>query len=163
MHPHFRQIDDARILYLFGIGSSLCVANDAYLKFLRMGKPCVINSDWHSQLLQARNMTKDDVAIFLSYSGQTAELIECAKMVKNMGAPIILITRSAPSTLADMADYCLYVSDNEALFRNGAMSSRIGQLNVCDILYTAYASRHYEQSIEKLRLTHIDKPKYKKI
>lgn len=50
-------IANARTVLLFGIGSSLCVAKDTYLKFLRLDKPCVVNEDSHSQLLQARNAT----------------------------------------------------------------------------------------------------------
>ena len=45
----------SRCILLFGIGASLCAAKDAYLKFLRLNKPCIVNEDWHSQLLQARN------------------------------------------------------------------------------------------------------------
>ena len=55
-------IANARTVLLFGIGSSLCVAKDTYLKFLRLDKPCVVNEDSHSQLLQARNATAQDVA-----------------------------------------------------------------------------------------------------
>ena len=151
----------SRTICLFGVGSSLCVARDAYLKFLRLDKPCVLNDDWHSQLLQARNMTSQDLGLFISYSGQTVELIECAKAVKKAGARMILITRFAASSLSELSDYNLYVSANESLFRNGAMGSRIGQLNVIDILYTAYASANYEKSMERLRATHIEKPNYK--
>lgn len=154
-------LDSSRTICLFGVGSSLCVARDAYLKFLRLDKPCVLNDDWHSQLLQARNMTSQDLGLFISYSGQTVELIECAKAVKKVGAKMILITRFAASSLSELSDYNLYVSANESLFRNGAMSSRISQLNVIDILYTAYASAHYEKSMERLRATHIEKPNYK--
>lgn len=163
--PVLRQCVDLLIssstICLFGVGSSLCVARDAYLKFLRLDKPCVLNDDWHSQLLQARNMKPRDLGLFISYSGQTVELIECAKAVKQAGARMILITRFAASSLSELSDYNLYVSANESLFRNGAMSSRISQLNVIDILYTAYASAHYEQSMERLRATHIEKPNYK--
>ena len=66
-------IANARTVLLFGIGSSLCVAKDTYLKFLRLDKPCVVNEDSHSQLLQARNATAQDVGIVFSYSGQTNE------------------------------------------------------------------------------------------
>ena len=52
-------IRQARNILLFGIGASLCVARDAYLKFLRVDKPCVLSDDWHSQLLQARNAAGD--------------------------------------------------------------------------------------------------------
>lgn len=151
----------ARVIYLFGLGSSLCVARDAYLKFLRLGKPCVLNDDWHSQLLQSRNMMPEDVGVFISYSGQTVELIECAKAVKQCGAKIILITRFAASALSELADYNLYVAANESLFRNGAMSSRISQLNMIDVLYTAFANADYERSLIRLQTTHIEKPRYK--
>lgn len=163
--PVLRQCVDllssSRCIYLFGVGSSLCVARDAYLKFLRLNRPCVLDADLHSQLIQARNMTPQDLGLFISYSGQTVEMIECARTVKKIGAKIILITRFAASPLSELSDYNLYVSANESLFRNGAMSSRISQLNVIDILYTAYASAHYEQSMERLRATHIEKPNCK--
>lgn len=151
----------ARVIYLFGIGSSLCVARDAYLKFLRLGKPCVLNDDWHSQLLQARNMSAGDVGLFISYSGQTVEMIECARNLKENGAKMIAITRFATSELAEFSDYNLYVAAHESLFRNGAMSSRISQLNMIDILYTAFANTDFEQSMKRFCITHIQKPSQK--
>jgi DNA-binding MurR/RpiR family transcriptional regulator len=78
-------IANARTVLLFGIGSSLCVAKDTYLKFLRLDKPCVVNEDSHSQLLQARNATAQDVGIVFSYSGQTMEMIQCIKEMKAGG------------------------------------------------------------------------------
>ena len=151
-------IANARTVLLFGIGSSLCVAKDTYLKFLRLDKPCVVNEDSHSQLLQARNATAQDVGIVFSYSGQTMEMIQCIKEMKAGGAPVIAVTRYYPSEVAQLADHVLYVAANESLFRNGAMSSRLSQLNVMDILYTAYASRNHEDTMRRLTKTHIYKP-----
>lgn len=82
----------ARVIYLFGMGASLCAAKDAYLKFLRLNRLCVINEDWHSQLLQARNATREDLALVFSYSGATVEIIECMKALKENGTAIIAIT-----------------------------------------------------------------------
>lgn len=151
-------IANARTVLLFGIGSSLCVAKDTHLKFLRLDKPCVVNEDSHSQLLQARNATAQDVGIVFSYSGQTMEMIQCIKEMKAGGAPVIAVTRYYPSEVAQLADHVLYVAANESLFRNGAMSSRLSQLNVMDILYTAYASRNHEDTMRRLTKTHIYKP-----
>ena len=151
-------LDRSRCVLLFGLGSSLLVAHDTYLKLLRLDKPCVVNDDWHSQLLSARNATPADVGIAISYSGQTVEVIECMKALKANGAPTIAITRYSPSRVAELADYKLYIAANESLFRNGAMSSRIAQLNAVDILYTAYASLHYEDTLRALTRTHVYKP-----
>ena len=149
-------LDTQRLLLLDELEQ--CVAKDTYLKFLRLDKPCVVNEDSHSQLLQARNATAQDVGIVFSYSGQTMEMIQCIKEMKAGGAPVIAVTRYYPSEVAQLADHVLYVAANESLFRNGAMSSRLSQLNVMDILYTAYASRNHEDTMRRLTKTHIYKP-----
>lgn len=150
----------AKVIYLFGMGASLCAAKDAYLKFLRLNKLCIINEDWHSQLLQARNATKQDLGLVFSYSGTTVEIIECMKSLKESGTPTIAITRCVQSPVSDMADQKLYTAANESLFRSGAMSSRMSQLNIVDILYTAFANEQYDQSLEQLSRTHIHKPEH---
>jgi len=153
-----RLLETQKTVLLFGIGASLCAARDAYLKFLRLNKPCVVNDDWHSQLLQARNSSPDDVGIVFSYSGQTVEMIECMKAMKHNGTPIIAITRYYPSDVTKLADHALYIAANESLFRSGAMSSRISQLNVIDILYMAYANLDRDKTIQQITNTHIFKP-----
>lgn len=151
-------MDECKSISLFGIGSSLLVAKDAHLKFLRINKTCYISDDWHAQLLQARNMTKDDLAIIISYSGLTDEMIYCAKTIKEISAPIIAITRFEDTPLARLADYNLWVAATEFIFRSGAMSSRISQLSIVDILYTAYINGRYEESMRQFKKTHIVKP-----
>ncbi len=143
---------------LFGLGASLCAARDFYLKFLRLNKPCVINDDWHSQLLQAKNSDHEDLGIVVSYSGETVEVIECMKALRENGTPIIAITRRVSSPVAELSDLRLYTTDNEATFRSGAMSSRISQLNIIDILFTAFANSEYEYCLDQLSKTHIAKP-----
>lgn len=147
----------ARNILLFGIGASLCVARDAYLKFLRVDKACTLNDDWHSQLLQGRNATERDVAIIFSYSGQTEEMIRCMEALKENGTPIIAITRAAPSPVAKLADHRLYTASNEFTFRIGALSSRMAQLNMVDILYAAYVNAEYDRCMERFVRTHIMK------
>ena len=147
----------ARVIYLFGLGASLCAAKDAYLKFLRLNKLCVINEDWHSQLVQSCNATDQDAALVFSYSGVTTEVIECMRNLKKNGTPIIAITRCVSSPDSDLADYRLYTAANESLFRSGAMSSRMSQLNVVDILFTTLANADYERSLSQLSRTHIEK------
>lgn len=158
MRQCISMIQNARIVYMFGMGASLCAAKDAYLKFLRLNKLCFVNEDWHSQLIQARNATKDDLGIVFSYSGHTVEMVECMKALKQNHTPIIAITRCIASPVSELADQKLYTAANESLFRSGAMSSRISQLNIVDILYTALTSDHYDSSLSQLSRTHIHKP-----
>ena len=142
-------LEQCRSIALFGLGSSLLVARDACQKFLRVGKTCLVSDDWHMQLLYAKNLTRADAAIAISYSGMTKEVLECAAQVKQREVPLIAI----------MADYNLYVAASEVLVRSGAMSSRISQLNVIDILYTAYINRHFDEYVRQAKNTYIEKDK----
>ncbi len=151
-------VRNSHTVLLFGLGASLCAARDLNLKLLRLNKPCVVNDDWHAQLLQAKNAGADDLAVVVSYSGETVEVIECMKALRENGTPIIAITRRVDSPVVALSDYRLYTTDNEATFRSGAMSSRISQLNIIDILFTAYANSEYEYCLDQLSKTHIVKP-----
>lgn len=148
-------IYDCEKLVLFGIGASQVVAQDAQLKFTRINKMSYISADWHTQLLMARNMASNDVGIIFSYSGQTSEMIECAKAARANNVQLISITKYGSAPIIDLADHNLFVAANEYDFRSGAMSSRISQLNLVDILYTAYVNMQYEKSIEILEKTQI--------
>lgn len=151
-----KMVEADRIL-LFGMGASFVTARDAYLKLLRINKPCVISEDWHLQLVTARSSTRKDLAIIISYSGQTAEMITCAKAMKENQTTILAITRPVKSPISDLADLKLYTTSSESLFRSAAMASRSSSMNIIDILYTAFANMNYDHSLRQLRKTHIDK------
>ena len=141
----------------FGIGSSYCVGEDMYLKLLRINHPCQLSEDLHSQRVMAKNSTEDDVALIFSYSGETKEMIESLKLCKENNTPTIAITKYAKTPISNNADYVLYVSAAEPLFRKGAIGSRIAQLNINDILYTGLVNREYDYSMKQLVSTHIEK------
>ena len=151
-----KMVEADRIL-LFGMGASFVTAKDAYLKLLRINKPCVISEDWHLQLVTARSSTRKDLAIIISYSGHTAEMITCAKAMKENQTTILAITRPVKSPISDLADLKLYTTSSESLFRSAAMASRSSSMNIIDILYTAFANMNYDHSLRQLRKTHIDK------
>ena len=149
-------LNSQRIL-LFGIGSSQFVARDFYLKLLRLNKNSIVNEDVHSQLLQAKNSSPKDVAIMYSYSGETGEVLEYLECCIKNQTPVIAVTRYSQSDLSKKATYCLYTSASEPLFRNGAMSSRLSQLNINDILYSGMINKEHDKSMKQLTITHIKK------
>lgn len=144
-------------LSIFGMGASLIVAKDAQLKFTRINKMSYVSEDWHTQLLMAKNMNEKDVALVISYSGQTEEMVKCMTLAKENGATIISITKLNNSPIEKLADYSLYVASNESGFRSAAMSSRIAQLNMVDILFTSYINQKYELSLSILEKTQLKK------
>jgi arabinose-5-phosphate isomerase len=77
-----------------------------------------------------------DLALMLSYSGETTELVDLLPHVKRLGMPIIAITGGASSTLARHADCVLDVQvQQEACPLNLApTSSTTAMLVLCDAL-----------------------------
>lgn len=144
-------------IVFFGMGASLLVAKDAYLKFLRVNKICLVNEEFHTQIVSAKTMTKKDVAIVVSYSGMTKEVLECVKILKNSKVPIIAITSFHESPLSKLADYCLYVTATEFDFQTGKLGSRLSQLVVIDMLYVSYVQKDYEKCMGSLKNTYIEK------
>ncbi len=140
----------------YGAGSSGLVALDASNKFVRINKFTVAHADPHEQMLSATSLRPGDVAVLFSYSGETRDTIETCEIVKSTGATVITVTRYGRNLLNEMADIKLSISSAESMIRSGAMGSRIGQLTMVDILYTAVCSRLYDQVkpyLDKTRLT----------
>lgn len=138
----------------YGVGASGLVCMDAQQKFSRIGKTCFAYIDGHSQLTAASLLHADDVAVFVSNSGDTFEILDTLSVVKPTGATTIAITRYAKSDLANEADIVLSISTPEITIRSGAMGSRIAMLDIVDILFAGVASADYANVKKYLTKTH---------
>lgn len=147
-----------RVVNLYGVGASLLVARDMEQKLTRVDKECHMYEDWHGQLLSARNIHPDDLAIVFSYSGLTREMITLARKIRERGARVVAVTRAMGGQLADEADLVLGVASSEPLVRSSAMGSRLSQLLVVDALFALYVTRDYERCT-KTMLRNFDEKK----
>lgn len=135
---------NANRVYFYGVGGSGIVAMDAYTKFLRIGKPCTAETDPDRQILTACTLKKDDVAVIFSYSGETQCILNLSNVIKDAGIPILAITQYGSNSLSKKADYCLFTTASEPIKRIGPMTSRLSQLVMVDILYTAICTTKFE-------------------
>lgn len=141
-----------RVLFL-GMGASALVAQDAAYKFSRIGCISQAFMDFHMQLTTMALLGPDDVAVFISYSGRTKEMIEFMEMARVSGCKTICITKYGKTPLSQMADISLSLSAPEIEKRSGAMGSRIAQLTVVDILFTCVANQNYDEIKQTLDKT----------
>ncbi|MFC5700622.1 MurR/RpiR family transcriptional regulator [Cohnella faecalis] len=134
-----------RILF-FGVGSSLLTAMEAWNKFMRITNKTECAMDSHLQMMSAALMTNKDIAVIISYSGQTKDSIEVARKAKERGAFVISITRFEKSPLTSHSDLSLLCGANEGPLQGGSLSAKLSQLYLLDVLYVEYFKRTYEQS-----------------
>lgn len=137
-------ISSANRMVFLGVGASGLVAQDAAYKFGRIGKNSTAMADFHMQITSLSLLDEKDVAIIISYSGKTKEMIECMEIAKEVGCKVICITKYGKSELGMQADIPLYISAPEIEIRSAAMGSRMAQLGVVDILFTGVANKEYE-------------------
>ena len=142
-----------RYVYLYGIGASFLVAKDFQQKLERINKRTFLYEDIHLQLISSTNLEPGDVAIIVSYSGITKEIIEIAQNVKMCGGKIIAITKYGTNKHSSMSDFNLFVPMLQKPLRVGASSSRVSQLSVVDIVYNTYISLEKDKSMEKILST----------
>lgn len=127
-----------RTLSFYGAGHSGVVAQDAQLRFSRLGFNAAAFSDGYSQLLNAASRQEGDVVVSLSSSGRTKELLESVDVAKRQGATVIAVTGTG-TPLAAIGSIHLATDHLEDMDRYMPMSSRLLHLVVIDIVATAVA------------------------
>ena len=144
---------NAKRIYLFGIGASGIVAMDLQQKLLRINKNSLYQMDPHTQISSSVHITNEDVAIGISYSGETKEVNTPLKIAKENGAKTIAITRYNKNSLSKIADYSVYLPNDEKELRVGAITSRIDALTIVDILYLGVAKNDFERTKRDIKKT----------
>jgi DNA-binding MurR/RpiR family transcriptional regulator len=146
-------IAKAHYVHLFGIGASGMVAYDFYQKLQRIGVQCGYVQENHVQIIAACSLKKGDVGIFISYSGETDDIVRAAKEARANGALIVTITKIGDVPLAEEADIALRIPASETVMRQGAITSRIDQLAVVDIMFSLIIARNLESTIASMERT----------
>ncbi len=133
----------ARMIRIFGVGSSAIAANDFFTKLQRLSYNVTFNQDFHNSLMNAAQLQPGDVAVFVCDSGKTDEIMQLLKVAKEKGAATIAITKLGNSPLAQGCDHVMFTTSPEIDKKSGVTSSRFAQLYIVDTLYTAIANKDF--------------------
>ena len=147
------KICKAKKIVIFGLGNSASVAIDASHKFLRAGLSAVAYTDNHMQVIAASHLTDGDIAIAISHSGSSRDIVEALKIAKDHGAATIAITNSGKSPILKQADIVLSTTADETRYNILALNSRIVQLAIIDSLYFYVVNNQSESTISSIKET----------
>jgi DNA-binding MurR/RpiR family transcriptional regulator len=138
---------------LYGVGGSATVCHDASHKFLRIGIRSTVFSDTHMMMMSASLLSKRDVVLAVSHSGQTMDLLGAVDLAKKNGARIIALTNSFASDLAKSSDIvlCAPAKDSPLIGQNA--TARIAQLTLIDSFFMCLARQNYDLAEENLHKT----------
>ena len=110
----------ARKIEFYGVGQSGLTAIDAKYRFMRLGLMCDAMTDSHIQMMSAAVLDVCDVAMGISFSGSTKDVVQVVHKAKERGATAICVTAYARSPLANEADIKLITASVETPLGSGA-------------------------------------------
>ena len=96
------------------------------------------------QNVSAGNLTEKDVAVGISYSGNSRSTVDAMRTAHENGVKTIAITNFENSLIEKYSDLVLRTS-NQQHFYGDAIFSRVSQLAVVDMIYTGIMLSDYEK------------------
>ena len=150
-------IQRCETLAFFAVGSSTLAVESGLMRFLRVGKKCLFFEEQNIQQMSAVALDERSTAIGISNSGRSQAVVRALDIAKRAGATTICITAFPTSPIAAFSDIKLITPTTTVpLGRpeyHESMTSKFAQIAVMDLLYSIFAVRNYEHSIEKLEET----------
>ena len=150
-----KTIMNARRIAVFGLGNSAAIAMDAAHKFLRLGLDAQSCTDNHMQAIISSHLDRKSVAIGISHSGSSKDIVDALKLSKIGGATTICVTNFGSSPIVDASDISLFTKSDETKHSILGMSSRIAQLTIFDAIYTYIVIHSDKAAVQAIYNTEI--------
>jgi RpiR family carbohydrate utilization transcriptional regulator len=123
---------------LWGYGASAAVAGDLAHKLMRVCRGVVVRSDPHMQAMAAATLDGEAVALCISGTGRSREIVEMAGLAAAAGATVLAITRPG-SPLAAIATTLIPCEVEGTADLYAPMVARLAHLVLGDALAVAAA------------------------
>lgn len=143
----------ANQLLFMGIGGAGSVAQDGQHKFMKIGRLAHFYADYNLQTMAVSTLSSKDVIIAISHSGDSMELLNLLEIASHSNVKIIAITNYSKSSIVELADVSLFTYSDETAVNSDALSSRIAELAILDILYIGVVFKTYRTSYEHIVTT----------
>ncbi len=130
----------AKQLAFFSIGNAHMPCQYAYIMFRRIGYYCSANTDPDLQMIDATNLASGDVAIAVSHTGQTRNVVAAMEVARQKGATTICITKHVKSPLTRVSDIKLFTATSDTSLHMEVVARRIAEYAILEAFYHAVRS-----------------------
>ena len=141
---------NARLIDIYGVENSEATALDLLTKLLYLGLPCRYFSDCYHQQIAAGALTPGDVAVGISYSGESKDTVDSLRTAKKAGARTIAVTNFKDAAISRYADILICTSQEQLMYGD-AIFSRSCQILVVDMIYMGIISLDYDRFTDRLK------------
>ena len=105
------------------------------------------------QMIVASHLAEGDVAVGVSHSGSSKDIVEALKVAREHGATTIAVTNVGKSPIDKVSDVVLHTSSSETEYSILALNSRIAQLAIVDTLYYYVVFNLSDKAVEAIKET----------
>lgn len=133
----------AERIVFFGLGASASIAEDFYIRLMRIGMNAQAVTDAHLSQIAAGMLDRRSVAVGITHTGQTLEVVRALEKARACGAATIAITGFSKTPVEQAVDLCLELYSPEQLF----VSPRVAQVSLIDSLYVGLALRRKNSAL----------------
>lgn len=141
-------IEKANQIVCLGQGNHSTVAITAFARFSTISNKFKTILDSDLQLVMTSSLKENDVIIYFSYTGATQQFLDLARLSKNNGFKIILVTRFLNSPGAYYSDILLQCGSDEKPMSFGSIAAITAQLYIVDVLYNELFCRNFDFSVK---------------
>lgn len=128
-------LNRAITINIYGVGYSGTIATDLMYRFVKIGLDCRAYCDESWYRIMRPHITENDVAIGISYSGESIAVIRAMQYAKEARATTIAITGFLDSKLAKCADIIFCTPKENADWAAYSMLTSITHTAICDMLF----------------------------
>jgi DNA-binding MurR/RpiR family transcriptional regulator len=136
----------ARRVDIYGSGGGAIAALELQYKLMRVGVRAVPHTDAEMQVISATLLTSTDLAVGISHSGESPDVLHALRVAREAGAKTIALTNHPASPISRLADLSLCTSAQEALAHGYPLGARVAQVALIDVLYSCMALKRVDES-----------------
>ena len=132
------KLENARKIYIFGIGSPGLIAKEFQQRFIRIGLPMEAVTDAQLMQMCAALTDEETLVIAISLSGKTKEVNNSVRIAKKKGASVVYITTNESAETAECCDELIRVAGTKNAEAGNMVSPQFSLLMLLDVLFAYY-------------------------
>lgn len=134
-----QEISSAKKIIFFALGITTNTTRTFIQKLEHYNKLCLLPTDRDNALTLAKNLDNDFLAVFITLSGKTDVLIQCANILKQKNVQIISITGLGNNYIQDISTLSLYTQTDNYLSTSTDLQTRLYIDFILEILFNSIA------------------------
>ena len=131
-------MSECRRVFVYGKGSSSLAAREMQFRFMRLGLDMDAVDETHMMRFHSTIVQEDCMAIGISISGRTEEVMECLKQAHRQGAYTVLLTANDRPEYSEFCEEVVCLAAKKNLDFGNIISPQYPILVMTDILYGYY-------------------------